>query len=94
MSWFDEYFLTSKERLELVNKSYFAVAKNFLSPEEYLKNFNWVPYWFQRNYIGILEHLLTMIVPLSIFLLVLKNDKKKNFFYLKKIYFFIFFIKN
>ena len=37
VSWFDEYFLTSKERLELVNKSYFAIGKDFLSPEEYLK---------------------------------------------------------
>ena len=41
VSWFDEYFLTSKERLELVNKSYFAIGKDFLSPQEYLKNFNW-----------------------------------------------------
>ena len=91
VSWFDEYFLTSKERLELVNKSYFAIGKDFLSPQEYLKNFNWVPYWFQRNHIGILEHLLTMIVPLLLFLLMLKNDKKKNLLNLNGFYFFIFF---
>ena len=37
VSWFNEYFLSAKDRLELVNKSYFGTAKEILSEEEYLK---------------------------------------------------------
>jgi len=91
VAWFNDYYLTSKARLELVNKSYFATAKDIMSSEEYLKNFKWLPYWFQRNYIGILEHLLTMIVPFLFFLLILKNDNKNTLFNFNGFYFFIFF---
>ena len=47
VSWFNEYFLSAKDRLELVNKSYFGTAKEILSEEEYLKNFTWIPFWFK-----------------------------------------------
>ena len=41
VSWFDQNFLNSKNKLELINKSYFATAKGILSEKEYLENFNW-----------------------------------------------------
>ena len=74
VSWFDENFLKDKYRLELINKSYFATAKGILSEEEYLKNFTWVSFWFKRNSTGIFEHLLTMTLPLVLFLLFLKKE--------------------
>ncbi len=73
VSWFNEYFLSAKDRLELVNKSYFGAAKEILSEKEYLRNFTWIPFWFKRSYPGILEHLLTMSLPLILFLLFLKK---------------------
>ena len=76
VSWYNEEFLKWKSTLELTNKS-FASAKHEISKEDYLLNYNWVSYWFKRNYIEISEHLLTMFVPLIIFLLILKNDIKK-----------------
>ena len=76
VSWYNEEFLKWKSNLELTNKS-FASAKHEISKEDYLLNYNWVSYWFKRNYIEISEHLLTMFVPLIIFLLTLKNDIKK-----------------
>jgi len=93
VSWFDEYFLNSKYRLELINKSYFGTpAKEIFSEEEYLKNLNWIPFWFKRSYPGMLEHLLTMILPLILFLIFLKKKKtqiNQKFYGLK---YFIFFI--
>lgn len=92
VSWFDDNFLKAKSRLELINKSYFGTSNSFASKETYLKNFNWIPFWFKRNSTEILEHLLTMIIPLVMFLFFLK--KPKNNFYQKfhKIKYFIFFI--
>ena len=92
VSWFDQYFLSSKNRLELVNKSYFATARDILSEEEYLRNFNWIPYWFKRNYLGILEHLATMIIPLAIFLMILKKKFNQKILIFKELKFFTFFI--
>ena len=66
VSWYNEEFLKWKSNLELTNKS-FASAKHEISKEDYLLNYNWVSYWFKRNYIEISEHLLTMFVPLIIF---------------------------
>ena len=93
VSWFDEYFLNAKYRLELINKSYFATAKGILSEEEYLKNFTWIPFWFKRNYPGMLEHLLTMILPLAIFLFFLKKKTQsiQKFYYFKYFIFFVIF---
>ena len=73
VSWFNNEFLNLSSKLELVNKSY-SVARAFISSDEYLVNFNWVPYWFNRNYPEIIEHLLTMIIPTIIFLLLSKNN--------------------
>ena len=80
MSWYNEEFLKSKDILELTNKS-FSSAKYEISKENYLLNFNWVPYWFNRNYLEISEHLLTMSIPLTIFLIILKKDTKNEFIY-------------
>jgi hypothetical protein len=90
VSWFNNEFLNLRAKLELVNKSY-SVARDFISIDEYLVNFNWAPYWFKRNYLEITEHLLTMLIPIIIFLSLLKKiisniDKINN---LKIIIFFL-----
>ena len=91
VSWFDEYFLSAKERLELVNKGYFATAKEILSKEEYLKNFTWLPFWFKRSYPGMLEHLLTMFLPLILFLFFLKKKETQINQRFNDLKYFIFF---
>ncbi len=78
MPWYNEEFLKFTENLELTNKS-FSSAKHEISKENYLLNLNWIPYWFNRNYLEISEHLLTMFVPLIIFLIILKNDIKNKY---------------
>ena len=92
VSWFDQNFLNSKYRLELINKGYFATAKDILSEEEYLKNFTWLSFWFERNYIGMTEHLSTMIAPVIIFLILLKKKVSLNFSHDNKLNFFYFFV--
>ena len=93
--WSNDNFLNAKNRLELINKSYFASdARDFFSKEEYLKSFNWVPYWLKNNYHGMLEHILTMILPLTFFLLILKkypksSDEKLAFSNIKIFLFFV-----
>ena len=73
VSWFNNEFLNLQSKLELTNKSY-SVARAFISSNEYLVNFNWVPYWFERNYLEIIEHLSTMLIPMIIFLSLSKNN--------------------
>ena len=93
VSWFDQNSLNAKYKLELVNKGYFGTsAKEIFTGEEYLKNFNWIPFWFQRNYTGMLEHLATMIFPLILFLLVSKKRVNQISLKFKEISFFILFI--
>ena len=75
VSWFNEENLNLSKQLELINKSYSSVGENVITPKEYLKNYNWFSYWFKRNYIEILEHLLTIIIPVILFLL---SQKKKT----------------
>ena len=89
VSWFDKNYLNAGRRLSLINKSY-ASARGFLTPEEFLRNFNWIPFWFNRSYIGILEHLATMIIPLIIFLSILKKNTDQIIFKFKEIKFFTF----
>jgi hypothetical protein len=93
VSWFNNEFLNLSSKLELVNKSY-SVARAFISSDEYLVNFNWVPYWFDRNYPEIIEHLSTMLIPIIIFLLLSKNNNNNinntnNINYLKIFIFFL-----
>ena len=92
VSWFNKDYLTISQELMLVNKSY-NLARDIFTPEEYLKNFNWVFFWFKRNFIEMSEHFLTIILPSILFLFFLKK-KKENIFSFKEntfIYTFLFF---
>ena len=92
VSWFNEDYLTISQKLMLVNKSY-NLARDIFTPEEYLKNFNWVFFWFKRNFTEMSEHFLTIILPSILFLFFLKK-KKENIFSFKEntfIYTFLFF---
>ena len=84
VSWFNQDYLKLSQGLELVNKSY-NLAKDIFTPEEYIKNFNWIYFWIKRNFIEISEHLLTIILPSMLFLLFLKK-RKKIYFSLKRIF--------
>jgi len=90
VSWFSEKFLSLRNDIELINKSY-SEANSLFSKKEYLMKFNWVTYWFKRNYLEFIEHLLTMFIPIILFLFLLKRKATEN----KKIYrlsIFIFFL--
>ena len=90
VSWFNNEFLNLQSKLELINKSY-SVARAFISSDEYLINFNWVSYWFKRNYLEIIEHLTTMLIPIVIFLFLSKNNtnNSNNINYFKTLIFFL-----
>ena len=90
VSWFDNEFLNLSSKLELVNKSYTEV-RGFISREEYLVNFNWVPYWYKRNYLEIIEHFSTMLIPIMVFLFLSKKNVNyiNNVNYLKILIFFL-----
>ena len=92
VSWFDQNFLNSKHKLELINKSYFVTARDILTEKEYLNNFNWVSYWFKKNFIEISEHLGTMIIPVVLYIFFLKKENNQNPISYKKLSFFYFFV--
>jgi hypothetical protein len=75
-NWFNSEYIDLAKKLELINKSY-SIASDFFLPGKYLSNFNWFPYWIKRNYIEIFEHLTTMIIPISIFILFLKKKNRQ-----------------
>ena len=77
VSWFNPDHIDLSKKLELINKSY-SLAKNIYSPDEYLSNFNWFLFWINRNSVEITEHLLTMILPLLIFVFVLKKSPETH----------------
>tara|TARA_Y100000816_G_scaffold286264_1_gene267122 strand:+ start:795 stop:2444 length:1650 start_codon:yes stop_codon:yes gene_type:complete len=91
VSWFNYDYLKLSSQIELINKSY-SIAKNIYSPSEYLSNYIWFPFWLKRNYIEILEHLTTIILPVLLFAFCLKKkDTNKEIFNEKKfIYLFVF----
>ena len=91
VSWFNENYIHLSKKIELINKSY-SIAREIYSPEEYLTNLNWFPYWIKRNYIEILEHLITIILPILIFISFLKRTESKKLILKEKkiLYFFIF----
>ena len=78
VSWFSEDNINLARHIKLINKGYFSIAKN-ISPEEYLENFNWLSFWFKRNFIEIFEHILTMILPILFFLFSQKNKMNNKF---------------
>ena len=93
VSWFNPGYLKLSQELELVNKSYFHEANHTFSPEQYLSDFNWFPHWIGRNYIEILEHLTTIILPILIFTFFLKRrESEKPILQEKKIFYFFIFI--
>ena len=92
MSWFDPDNLNLSNQLVLTNKSYFHEAKNIFSPEEYLANFTWLNFWIRRNFIEILEHSLTIILPTILFLFFLKKNDNFNFDLKDKFGLYIFLI--
>ena len=79
VSWFNNDFATYKNKLELINKSYSEARLIFL-PDEYLKDFKWLSFWFKRNFIEILEHILTMLFPIALYLLFLNKKNENNKF--------------
>ena len=91
VSWFNEENLKLSNELQLVNKSYFHAAKEIYSPDEYLKNFNWLIFWLKRNFVEIIEHLLTIVFPIILFFIFLKKKKKSSFLLKEKfiLYFFL-----
>ena len=89
VSWFNQDYLKLSQKLELVNKSY-NLAKDIYTPEEYLKNFNWIYFWFKRNFVEILEHFLTIIFPSMLFLFFLKKNKENRFFFRESLFIYIF----
>ena len=89
VSWFNPDYLNLSKDLELVNKSY-SLAKDIYLPEDYLSNFTWFSFWIERSFIEILEHLMTMILPLLLFILVLKKEKKNYLVLQNKLTLYIF----
>ena len=89
VSWFNQDYLKLSQGLELVNKSY-NLAKDIFTPEEYIKNFNWIYFWIKRNFIEISEHLLTIILPSMLFLLFLKKKKENIFTFKENIFIYVF----
>ena len=61
-----------------VNKSFNQYSGD-LTKEEYIKNFNWLSTWFNRNKIEFLEHLAAFIIPIVVLILI--NIKNFNFKY-------------
>jgi hypothetical protein len=73
-----------------VNKS-FSSYKGDLSAVEYIKNFNWVSTWFDRNKSELSEHFVAYLVPLLILTLynfknffLYKNTLSDNFYFSKE----------
>ena len=91
VSWFSDDNINLSKQLELINKGYFSLAKDIYTPEDYLKNFNWLSFWIKRNFIEIFEHLITIIVPILLFLIFQKKKTDYKFILNNKlgIYFFL-----
>ena len=91
VSWFNQDHINLSKKIELTNKSY-SMARDIYTPEEYLTNFNWFHHWIKRNYVEVLEHLTTMILPILTFIFFLKRKEGKRLISKEKkiIYFFIF----
>ncbi len=92
VSWFNVDNLNLSKELKLTNKSYSNIAKDYFTPEEYLKNLNWFTFWFKRSFIEISEHLLTIILPIVLFLFFQKNKNDFNFVMKDKIGLYLFLI--
>ena len=100
VSWFNDDFFFLRKNIELINKSY-SVTGGLISKKEYLENLNWFPYWLKRNYSELLEHLITMLIPIILLKILLKKNKNadnlsfenKKIFYLFILISFVFWFK-
>ena len=92
VSWFNDEYIDLSKQLELINKGYFSLAKDYYTPEEYLKNFNWLSFWFKRNLIEISEHLVTASLPVLLFLFFQKKKIEKKLVLNEKIGIHLFLI--
>jgi len=100
VSWSNDDFFDLRKNIELINKSY-SVTGGLISKKEYLENLNWFPYWLKRNYSELLEHLITMLIPIILLKILLKKNKNadnlsfenKKIFYLFILISFVFWFK-
>jgi len=80
LSWYTPNITEATKNLTgAFNKSYSSYTGS-MSKEEYLKNFNWVSTWFNRNLIEFTEHLSSVLIPSLILILL---NLKQNFFKFK-----------
>ena len=93
VSWFNQDYIKLSSQIELINKSY-SVAKNIYSPNEYLSNYTWFPFWLKRNYIEISEHLITIIVPSVLFVFCLKKKVSNTTIFSEKKIIYLFILLN
>ena len=91
VSWFNQDFIELKKNLELTNKSY-SNASSLFSKDEYLRDFNWFSFWFAISYQEILEHLVTMSLPVFLILIFLTKETTINQIQFKEKKIFVLFI--
>ena len=90
VSWSNDDFFDLRKNIELINKSY-SVTGGLISKKEYLENLNWFPYWLKRNYSELLEHLITMLIPIILLKILLKKNKNAdNLLFENKKIFYLF----
>ena len=92
VSWFNDEYINLSKQLELINKGYFSLAKDYYTPGEYLKNLNWLSFWFKRNFIEISEHLVTASLPVLLFLFFQKKKIENKLVLNEKIGIYLFLI--
>ena len=92
VSWFSDEYINLSKQLELINKGYFSLAKDYYTPEEYLKNFNWLSFWFKRNLIEISEHFITASLPVLLFFFFKKKKIENKLVLNEKIGIYLFLI--
>ena len=90
VGWFNHDFILVRENLELINKSY-SSSGNVFSKNDYLNNFNWLPFWFARNYSQIIVNIFTILIPIILLIVILKKEKNKiEFVFQHKIFLYLF----
>ena len=77
LPWYSKNFIADAAfGLEIINKSHWQYEGN-LSDQEYIKNFNWLNTWFKRNFIEILENVMTYFFPCILLLIYSLKHKVK-----------------
>ena len=65
---------------EIFNKSYSHNIEN-ISPQFYIKNFNWLSTWYDRNYQELLELFLTVVLCILFSIFSISKIKTKKVYY-------------